>query len=153
MPEKFLLTMTLKKQGAIKGSSTKKEGDLDFSKGLECHAFNYEVLTPIDSKSGQPAGKRQHNPITIIRESDSASPKLLQALANGEVFSVAKLQFNRIGQDGKPRITHTIELTNGTVCRVKQTIGSGGKPCDNVTLAYEGLLVNGVPNARLPHVP
>jgi hypothetical protein len=64
MASKFLLTMKLTKQGHVKGSSTKKEGDLDFSKGMECHGFNYEVVTQFDAGSGQPVGKRQHGPIT-----------------------------------------------------------------------------------------
>ena len=60
MGAKFLLTMQLKKQGAVKGSSTRKEGDLDFSKGVECHAFTYSVEPPVNSNPGLPVGKRQH---------------------------------------------------------------------------------------------
>jgi len=113
---KFLMTMTLTKQGAVKGTSTKKEGDLDYSTGMECHGFNYEALTQIDPATGQPIGRRRHNPITIRREVDAASPKLLQALVTNEVFSAAKVSFNRVGPDGKPYVAHTIELVNGTIC-------------------------------------
>jgi hypothetical protein len=85
MADKFLLTMTLTKQGHVIGSSTKKEGDLDFSKGMMCHAFTYEVTAQFDAGSGSVVGKRQHSPITtgprrhhkpitIRREFDAASP-------------------------------------------------------------------------------
>lgn len=56
----FLLTMVLTKQGVVKGSSTKKEGDLDYSNGMECHGFDYPVSTPVDSNPSKPVGKRQH---------------------------------------------------------------------------------------------
>ena len=42
---KFLMTMKLVTQGDVIGSSIKKEGDLDYSKGMECHGFNYECVT------------------------------------------------------------------------------------------------------------
>src|ERR1022692_2062878 len=60
MPGKFLLTMVLSKQGAVKGSSTKKDGAPDYSNGMECHGFNYPVTTPMDSNPGKPVGKREH---------------------------------------------------------------------------------------------
>ena len=52
MAAKFLLTLEGTKQGKIKGSNTNKEGDLDFSKGLQCHAFIYGAVTPIDPNKG-----------------------------------------------------------------------------------------------------
>jgi hypothetical protein len=45
---KFLLTMKFTTQGHIIGSSKKENGDLDYSKGMECFGFNYEVVTQID---------------------------------------------------------------------------------------------------------
>jgi hypothetical protein len=50
---KFLLTMKLTARGDVRGSSTEKEGVLDYSKGMECHWFEYEVLTQIDPQSGR----------------------------------------------------------------------------------------------------
>ena len=52
MADKFLLTMELTKQGNVIGSSKKKEGDLDFSKGMMCHAFTYEVVAQFDYPGG-----------------------------------------------------------------------------------------------------
>lgn len=74
---KFLLTLKMTTQGDVKGSSTKREGDLDYSKGIECFGFKYSVLIPFDSQSGLPTGQRKHSPITITKEKDSSSPKLL----------------------------------------------------------------------------
>src|SRR5579863_4709403 len=41
----FLMTLDLKTQGKIKGSSTKNKGNLDFSAGIECHGFQFGVET------------------------------------------------------------------------------------------------------------
>ena len=149
----FLLTMKLVRQGTVIGSSKKKEGDLDYSKGMECHGFAYPVLTQIDPSSGPPTGKRKHSPIVIRREVDAASPKLLQALATNEGFKTATLSFNRIGPDGKPVLARTIELTNGVIVHyaIRPAKDSGGKRYQDVTLAYEGLLVNGIPDGIIQH--
>lgn len=116
---KFLMTMKLTKQGDVKGSSTKKEGALDYSTGLECDGFDYEVLTQIDPNTGAPVGRRRHKEIAIRREVDAASPKLLQALVTNEVYTAAKISFNRIKPDGTSFVAHTIELVNGTVSSYK----------------------------------
>jgi type VI secretion system secreted protein Hcp len=112
---KFLMTMKLTTQGDVKGSSTKKEGTLDMATGMECHGFDYKVETQIDPNSGAPIGRRRHHPITVRREVDAASPKLIQGLVTNEVFTAAKLSFNRVGPDGKPYVAHTIELVNGVI--------------------------------------
>jgi type VI secretion system secreted protein Hcp len=151
MASKFLLTLKLTTQGNVKGSSTRKDGDLDFSKGMECHGFNYEVATPVDSSSGSTTGRRTHNPIRITREVDSASPKLLQALVTNEVFRAATLHFNRANSDGKPSDVRTIELTNGKIADIKPSKDASGKRCEDVTLVYEGLLVNGIPDGIIPY--
>ncbi|MGP8270942.1 MAG: Hcp family type VI secretion system effector [Terracidiphilus sp.] len=148
---KFLLTMTGTKQGTIKGPSTKKEGDLDYSKGVECHGFNYSVTVPIDPQSGLSTGKRRHTPITITREVDSASPKLLQALCTNEAFTTVKLHFPKPKSGGKPVPYHTIELVNAAIVDVRQAPSFTGKRCEYVTLAYEDLLVNDIPHAAIPH--
>ena len=70
MAGKFLLTIQFKKQGAVKGSSTKKDGDLDYSKGMECHGFDYAVVAPVGG--GHATGRRTHKPIIVGREVDGA---------------------------------------------------------------------------------
>jgi hypothetical protein len=33
-----------------------------WSRGMEVHGFNYQVISPRDASSGQATGKRQHKP-------------------------------------------------------------------------------------------
>ncbi|HMD75767.1 MAG TPA: type VI secretion system tube protein Hcp [Terracidiphilus sp.] len=148
---KFLLTLKMTTPGDVKGSSTKREGDLDYSKGMECFGFKYSVLIPFDSQSGLPTGQRKHSPITIAKEKDSSSPKLRQALVANEVFKIAKLQFSKTGSGGKSVPVRTIELINGAIIDIRQAPSSAGKRCEYVTLAYEELLVNDIPHAVIPH--
>ena len=148
---KFLLTMTGTKQGKIKGSNTKKEGDLDFSQGVECHSFSYSVTVPYDSRSGHSSGQRSHKPLTITREVDSASPKLLQALCTNETFKSVALTFGKTGSGGKSLPFRTIELINGVIVDIRQAQGTTWKRSELVTLAYESLLVTGIPHSAIPH--
>jgi type VI secretion system secreted protein Hcp len=146
MAQKFLLKLRLTKQGVVKGSSGKREGDLDFSSGLECHGFQYGVTAPYDAGSGLPTGKRQHKPITIIREVDSASPLLWQALCTNEGFQTATLKFNRPDSSGKESLYSTIELTNGVIVNIKRYTESTGRKCEELTLSYHSVTVNGIAN-------
>lgn len=55
--------------------------------------ISYTVVAPIDHNSGATTGKRQHSPVTIVREVDKASPKMMTNLgtividAKGETVS------------------------------------------------------------------
>jgi len=56
--------------------------------------WTYQVQAPPDPSSGAMTGRRQHEPITITKEIDIASPKLMTVLANsvrllqkGEIIS------------------------------------------------------------------
>jgi type VI secretion system Hcp family effector len=151
---KFLLEMTLQKQGKVVGSAGTKaknnKGALDFGHGTECHSFDYAVKSQFDADSGQLSGKRQHKPIVLVRDIDEASPRYLQALATNEVFTSATLSFNRVGQDGKPTAVRTIELTNGTIAKIRPAPHVGGKSCHEITLNYEDLKVDGVLGRLIP---
>ncbi len=147
---KFLLTMNLTKQGQVRGSSTGKEGDLDFSKGMECHGFNYEAIAQFDAGSGQLVGRRRHSPITITREVDAASPKLLQALVTNEVFKAATLSFNAVDPGGKRNVVRKIELANGAVVAVRPAGSYDGRNREAVTLTYQDIAVDGLRNSFIP---
>jgi type VI secretion system secreted protein Hcp len=153
MSSKFLMNMVLKNQGTIKGSSTRKGGAPDYGMGIECHGFNYDVLAPRDAAGGLPTGKRTHKPITIVREVDSASPLLWQAVSTGDPFVKATLSFPRPTTNGKPTVAHTIELTNGTISKVNQYNPGGvgdGKKWEKLTLIYEGMTVDGLKDGIIP---
>ncbi|MGA2216818.1 MAG: type VI secretion system tube protein Hcp [Terracidiphilus sp.] len=158
--KQFLLEIKLQTQGKIKGSSTKGHGNVNNSKGILCHSFSYGVETPYDAASGLPTGKRQHKPISIVREVDSASPLLLHACATNEGFTTATLSFFKPGKSGKETVYQTIELTNGAITGVRLAsprLGKNresttpGKKLESITLNYEELTVNGLKGGIVPN--
>lgn len=60
-------------------------------------ALSHEIVSPRDSASGLPTGKRQHKPFVITKTLDKASPLLLEALLKGEPLSVEVTSFLRTG--------------------------------------------------------
>jgi type VI secretion system Hcp family effector len=143
--QKYLLLMKLQKQGTIKGSSTKRKGELDFSTGVECHSFSFGVATPYDPSHPLAVGKRQHSPITIKREIDEASPLFFQALCSNENFILATLIISNSDAKAKTGSSKKIELTNGSIIKIQPAGILAGKRCESMTLDYQDVRVNGCP--------
>jgi type VI secretion system secreted protein Hcp len=153
----FLLTLKTEKQGIIRTpiKSSGKGAHGNRAEGIECVAFTYEPSGPFDSGSGQATGRRTHSPITIVREVDAASPLLWQALCSNEGFVTATLSFARPSPGGNNFGVHTIELTNGFVAKVVGYHGAGraaGKRWQKITLTYESIKVNGLPDGIIPRL-
>lgn len=70
---------------------------------------------PVDHATGQSSGKRQHKPITIRKEVDSASPLYLTALANNKVFPQLHLNFQKTNGQGTTEPYFKITLTNAAL--------------------------------------
>jgi type VI secretion system secreted protein Hcp len=158
MPKEFLLTLQLKTQGQIKGSSTKKGSGSGVSGGIECHSFEYAIESPRDAASekefkgetGSSIGKRTHKPIVIVREVDSASPLLWQALCTNEGFQLATLSFAKPSSSGKETVYQRITLTNGTISNIGYAQPLNGKRRQAITFQYEDLAVNGAVGVHIP---
>ncbi len=113
--------------------------------------FEFERLLPYDFGSGQATGRRQHSPVTIVKEVDEASPLLWQALCTNESFQSASLQFVQPNSNGKETVYYTIELTNSAIVGYRTWHGSKGKKREIVTLVFDDLEVNGVRNGIIPY--
>jgi type VI secretion system secreted protein Hcp len=83
------LRLKAAKQGEILGSVATKgrEGRIAV---LES---NHEISLPLDAGTGQATGRLQHQPFTVVKEIDRATPALYQALLTGEVFTEFELQY------------------------------------------------------------
>jgi type VI secretion system secreted protein Hcp len=142
-----LMTMRFGSQGKIaSGSIRGKNNGLDSSRGVEVHAFSFGVNAQFDPNSGSVTGKRQHNPIVVRKDVDASSPLLWQMAVTSENIPTIKLSYQRTGSNGKPTLTHTIELTNASIVNVRRMRGSNRKGWEDVTLAYQDLSINGVPS-------
>jgi len=109
--------------------------------------FDFGTETPRDVATGQASGKRQHEPITIVRQTDSASPLLLQALAGGTVslvvgsdtfilHGVSVVSSKRYVVAGPTSIdTHELERISFTFQKIEVSNVSSGKSATDNWLA------------------
>jgi type VI secretion system secreted protein Hcp len=72
--------------------------------------LSHEIVSPRDPASGLPTGKRQHKPIVITKQMDSATPLFLDALLTNETLTSVLIGLSRGGQP-----LGTIKLTNASL--------------------------------------
>ena len=94
MAYEFYVTVEATKQGRLKGESTReRKGDR-----LSGISFHYSVGSPRDAASGQASGKRQHQPVSFVKEWGAASPQLFQAAVTNEVLKSVLFEFVRTNE-------------------------------------------------------
>ena len=128
MARNFSMTVEGTKQGKITGGPPRKGWE-----DLDC--FGFEKGVEVGQGSG--SGKRRHQPVTITREIDAASPKLFQALATQEVLKTVKVHWSRDGS-AKPSTWYVTELTNAVIAKITPVSLPGVKGrCERVQFTYE----------------
>ena len=75
---------------------------------------------------------------------------LWQALCTNEGFTRVKFHFDS-DPDGQPGPRRTIELTVGRILSIRPATHPAGKQGEQVTLTYDGLLVDGIPSNDIPY--
>lgn len=147
MAYEFYVTVEGEKQGKFKGESPKK----DHGQKIPGLAFQYEVTSHRDAASGLPSGKRQHKPISFVKEWGAATPQLFQALVSNENLKTVKFEFIQVDRGtGKEGIYFTIDLTNASVADIKQfggtadaaesakhTSSQGSKELETISLTFQ----------------
>jgi type VI secretion system secreted protein Hcp len=82
--------------------------------------YNHTVRSSTDAATGLPTGKRQHKPLTIVKEIDKSSPLLFNVLSNNENLSTFTLRFykpdSRTGQETQ---YYTVELINARIAGIR----------------------------------
>ena len=113
------LTLKGQKQGEIRGSVTLHGRE----NSILVHSFSHEIVSPRDAASGLPTGKRQHRPVTVLKEVDSSSPLLWRALVSNEVLVAWELRFwqtvTGAAGAGTERQFYTVRLTNATIASIR----------------------------------
>lgn len=84
------------RQGEIRGGVVQKgrEGRIGVIES------NHELTYPVDAATGQAAGRLQHQAFVVVKEIDQATPRLYQALVDGEEFTDFELQYWAAGKAG-----------------------------------------------------
>ena len=81
-------------------------------------AFTMGVTSPHDPASGQISGKRQHQPVTIVKAWGAASPQGLIAIAANEVLTEVDLEFTRASTIGEEVVYQTVKLSNASFSQI-----------------------------------
>jgi type VI secretion system secreted protein Hcp len=120
-------------QGPIRGSLTVvgHEGDIRVA------AVHHLLVSPRDATTGQPSGRRQHGELTVTKEVDSATPKLLAAWVRNEKLTTWKLDLLGIDAAGRSVLAYTIELTEAAVSKVELVLPSTFDPANRSVPAHE----------------
>jgi type VI secretion system secreted protein Hcp len=77
--------------------------------------LRFAIQSPVDHATGQSSGKRLHEPLTIVKEVDEASPLYLTARCNNEVIGTLNLNLVKTNGQGKTERYITITLTNAAL--------------------------------------
>ena len=147
------LTLTGKTQGWIKGDSIQISlGRVDT---IECIGYTH-ILNSIVDDAGQPIGRNNHHPISILKRIDRSSVKLFRAMRNTEPCT-AVFRFyrpNPIG-DGTTQQFYTVTLEDAFITGIRQevpntmdTSTSMLAPMERISLTYNAIIetYNAVPD-------
>jgi type VI secretion system secreted protein Hcp len=80
---------------------------------IEVIKFDHDVRVPTQHE-GRAAGKRQHDPITLVKIFDPSSPSLYQALGQQQTIEL-RIDWYRIDDTGTEGIYFTHHITGGRV--------------------------------------
>ena len=126
------------KQGQFKGESTvaARRG-----KWMAVLAFTMGVNSPRDPATGQATGKRQYQPVTIVKAWGAASPQGLAACTTNEVLTEVDLEFIRPSPTGQEVVYQTVRLTNASLSQIARFTGRPDGSEDTPSSGHTGTAV------------
>jgi len=102
--------------GDIEGDpSVATLGGVDVSTMIECDAFEWELVQPIDFASFQPTGDLQMRAMKLVKTTDQSTPLLIDALSHHQVVSGTFHFFEHDADSGETVHASTIEFENAYV--------------------------------------
>ena len=118
MAYEFYITIKGSKSGQFNGEATKASQKGKIA-GL---AFHLDVTSPRSASSGVAIGKRQYQPLQIVKEMGAASPQLFNACVTNETLTDVLFEFISTDEQGKETVYQTIKLTNASISGYRQDV-------------------------------
>ncbi len=78
------------------------------------------ATVPRDGASGQASGKRQYEPIKVVKEWGASSPQILQALTSNELLTHVVIVIYQTGGNGQPSSSRTYKLASANVVGIRR---------------------------------
>ncbi len=108
----------------IEGSRQKKFLGDSHRRGLPWGIKVWSIQIPAtvlrDSASGQASGKRQHEPVKVVKEWGASSPQIFQALTSNELLTSVVIVINGTGGNGQQSFNRTVKLGSANVVGVRK---------------------------------
>jgi type VI secretion system secreted protein Hcp len=121
-------------QGAIRGLLTGPSGH---EGEIRVAALDHLLVSPRDAATGQATGRRVHGELTVTKELDPSTPKLLSAWVRNEKLTTWKLDLLGVDAAGRSVVAYTIELVDAAVSRVELVMPSTFDPASRNVPAHE----------------
>ena len=100
-----------------------KGGDDGTQTTMDVLGFEQGIVSPRDLASGQASGKRQYKPITIVKQVDASTPRLLEACATNEILPTVTFVLHPPGASADQL---KVTLTNAACADLTDTTSEGG---------------------------
>jgi type VI secretion system secreted protein Hcp len=126
VPFNAYLTLKGQRQGEIHGPVTLAGRE----NTIAVHSFSHQIVSPRDPASGLPTGRRQHQPLQILKEVDKTSPLLWSVLVSNENLVDWALQFWTAAEEagGEEQRVYTIRLTNASIASIEESMNDNQDP-------------------------
>jgi len=115
---------------AVIGDTT----DSQHTNWLDVQDTAFGVSAPMDAKSGRPAGKRAHQPISVNLRVDRATPELIQYCIRHLPFKKITFKFFRVTQDSTDG--------KGAGAQGTQTAAAGEEECYYTVTLLDSYIVD-----------
>lgn len=120
----------------LKGESA----DKDHNQWIEITSWGHSICQPksgsASTSGGHTAERTEHGDMVLVKDMDSASPLLYQAVSGGTTFQTAQIEFFRDAGDGKRVKYLEIQLKNVLIARVEPSIDGKALPSETLSLKY-----------------
>lgn len=129
----------------IKGESTQES--LGRKDSIECVGYEQAVKTAREAGTGMMTGRRQYDPLRIVKRVDKASPLIKKALTSNEkIDAVFKFFRPNPTGDGTTEQFYSVEIKNGNVASVEDVVNNtldpqlvNNPPLEKVTFVFQDI--------------
>lgn len=123
----------------LKGESADKDHD----QWIEITTWNHSITQPksgsASTSGGHTAERTEHGDMVLVKELDSASPLLYQAVSSGTTFQTAQIEFFRDAGDGKRVKYLDIQMKNVLISHIAPTNDGKALPSESFCLKYAAI--------------
>lgn len=117
--------------------------DKEHGQWIELRSLNHQMYQPTSPTASTAGGhtteRAEHGDLALIKELDSASPMLYQALSGGTTFQSAQIDLYRDAGDGKRVKYLEIQLKHVLISQVTLGVGDSPLPIETISLRYAAI--------------